>query len=418
MLSSRDFVYAKFSSYYRSPLVKLPSPSLFNQREFACLLFRERAMVRHKHFVDQKALGAFIKDRVPSDVYYSCAYYETPDAEMEKKGWSGADLVFDIDADHIPTSCNKIHDEFTCSNSACGFEGRGITPESCPICGGLKFEVKTWACDECIDTTRNETRKLIDMLTKDFGFSEHEIHTFFSGHRGYHIHVENEAARFLDAMARKEIVDYVAGIGLSLFDKRGKETSGKGKTKKKRNPAAFNLNDYGWKRRLRRGMSEFISNATKEKLADAGLAPRIAAVVFDKKKAILSRCLEDNLWESVPGVGTESWTKLAEHVRNLQAAQIDTVVTSDVHRLIRAEQTLHGKTGLLKVEFPVKDLDTFDPFRGAVAFNEGSVKVLVSSAPEFRMSEQTYGPFKNQKVELPTAAAILLILKGRAEVLT
>src|SRR5690606_1530098 len=128
------------------------------------------AMVRHKHFVTPTHLSSFIKERIPSDVYYSCAYYETPDAEMETKGWSGADLVFDIDADHIPTSCNKIHDEFVCSNSTCGFTGRGITPSSCPICGGVKFEVKTWACDECIDTTRNETRKLLDMLTKDFGF--------------------------------------------------------------------------------------------------------------------------------------------------------------------------------------------------------------------------------------------------------
>ncbi len=416
-MSSRDFVYEKFCSYYRCSSVKLPEPVSFSQREFAVLLFKERAMVRHKHFADPKALGTFIKDHIPSDVYYSCAYYDTPDAEMEKKGWSGADLVFDIDADHIPTSCNKIHDEFACSNSECGFAGRGITPDSCPICGSQKFEVKTWACDQCIDTTRNETRKLLDMLTNDFGFSEHEIHTFFSGHRGYHIHVENEAARSLDSMARKEIIDYVCGTGLSLFDKRGEEPVSKGKGKKKRSIPAFNLNDYGWKQRLKTGMREFIKLANREDLAEVGLTTKTITIILNKKEAILSRCLEDNLWDSIPGVGVETWTKIAEHVKNLQAAQIDTVVTSDVHRLIRAEHTLHGKTGLLKVEFPVKDLDEFDPFRGAVAFNEGKVRLLVSSAPEFRISEQTYGPFKNQKVELPTAAAVLLILKGRAEVI-
>ncbi len=114
----------------------------------------------------------------------------------------------------------------------------------------------------------------------------------------------------------------------------------------------------------------------------------------------------------------KAWITIAEYVKNQEAAQIDTVVTSDIHRLIRAEHTLHGKTGLLKVEFPVKDLDSFDPFSGAVAFKEGSVRVLVSSAPEFRMSGETYGPYKNQKVELPTAAAVLLICKGRAEVLS
>ena len=125
MVSSRDFVYEKFSRYYKQPSIKLPIPASFSQREFAAFLFKERAMVRHKHFVTPTHLSSFIKERIPSDVYYSCAYYETPDAEMEKKGWSGADLVFDIDADHIPTSCNKIHDEFVCSNSTCGFTGRG-----------------------------------------------------------------------------------------------------------------------------------------------------------------------------------------------------------------------------------------------------------------------------------------------------
>lgn len=376
-------------------------------------------MVRHKHFPDPTTIGAFISNRVPSDVYYSCAYYETPDAEMEKKGWSGADLVFDIDADHIPTSCNKIHDEWTCSNPQCGisggFSGKGITPSSCPVCGGVKFEVKTWACDQCIDTTRNETRKLIDMLTRDFGFAEHEIHTFFSGHRGYHIHVENDAVQSLDTLARKEIVDYVAGVGLSLFDKNRKESVKK--RKKKGNSSMFNLNNYGWKSRLRRGMRSFISVATKEDLIEAGLTKKTAGLIFDNKSKILKRCLEENLWRSVKGVGMETWAKIAEYVRNHEAAQIDTVVTSDVHRLIRAEHTLHGKTGLLKAEFPLKDLDNFDPFREAVAFNDGSVKVLVSSAPEFRIGEQIFGPYKNQKADLPTAAAVLLVLKNRAEVL-
>ncbi len=196
-MSSRDFVYEKFSNYYRRSSAVFPSPALFSQREFACLLFKERAMVRHKAFTDPKALGLFIRDRIPSDVYYSCAYYENPSAEMDKKGWSGADLVFDIDADHIPTSCNKIHDEWTCSNPQCGFSGRGITPSECPNCGESKFSNKTWACDLCIDSTRVETRKLIDMLENDFGFLESEIRTFFSGHRGYHIHVENEAIRIV-----------------------------------------------------------------------------------------------------------------------------------------------------------------------------------------------------------------------------
>jgi DNA primase catalytic subunit len=149
------------------------------------------------------------------------------------------------------------------------------------------------------------------MLTNDFGFSEHEIHTFFSGHRGYHIHVENEAARSLDSMARKEIIDYVCGTGLSLFDKRGEEPVSKGKGKKKRSIPAFNLNDYGWKQRLKTGMREFIKLANREDLAEVGLTTKTITIILNKKEAILSRCLEDNLWDSIPGVGVETWTKIA-----------------------------------------------------------------------------------------------------------
>ena len=78
--------------------------------------------------------------------------------------------------------------------------------------------------------------------------------------------------------------------------------------------------------------------------------------------------------------------------------------------------TLHGKTGLRKVEFPAKDLQDFDPFSGAVAFKKGEVKVLVSDVPEFKMGGETLGPYKNQTVELPTAAAVMLVCKGRGKV--
>jgi hypothetical protein len=76
---------------------------------------------------------------------------------------------------------------------------------------------------------------------------------------------------------------------------------------------------------------------------------------------------------------------------------------------------LHGKTGLKKVEFPAEDLTKFDPFTEAVAFKEGKTKVSISCAPQFRLGEKTFGPYTDEKLELPTAAAVLLICKGRAE---
>jgi DNA primase small subunit len=403
--ASRDFVYQKFCDYYRDPSNAIPAPVFLDQREFGYLTFKERFMVRHQRFTGIGNLRAVLSQTVPSDVYHSCAYYENPDFDMDKKGWLGADLVFDVDADHIPTSCNKIHDEFTCSK--CGFSGRGVTPEVCPACEGTKFVTKTWPCELCIESAREETSKLVDMLNNDFGFSLDEVHVFFSGHRGYHVHVENEAVRSLDSMARKEIVDYVTGLGLALLDKDAKEKGGK------RNAKKFNLHNFGWNKRLKAGIQNFVQNASKEDLKKIGLK---SYVLLKNREAVITRCINEDRWESVSGVSVQTWLRLAEYVRYLQSAKIDTVVTTDVHRLIRMNGTLHGKTGLKKVEFPAKNLHDFDPFTGAVAFKKGEVKVLISDAPEFKLGGETLGPYKNETKELPVAAAVMLICKGRAEV--
>ena len=113
MEASRDFVYQKFCEYYRDPA----SPDSFADfcgaaEEFGYLMFKERFMVRHRRFSSISGLRAALSQTIPSDVYHSCAYYENPDFDMDKKGWTGSDVVFDIDADHIPTKCNKIHDDF------------------------------------------------------------------------------------------------------------------------------------------------------------------------------------------------------------------------------------------------------------------------------------------------------------------
>jgi len=245
------------------------------------------------------------------------------------------------------------------------------------------------------------------MLSNDLGFSLDELHVFFSGHRGYHVHVENEAVRSLDAMARKEIVDYVTGLGIAVLDRDAKGKRGKS------DPKRFSLHNFGWNKRLKAGMQDFIQNASKEDLKNIGLKN---SALLKNRETIITRAINEGRWESVSGVSVQTWLKLAEHVRELQSAKIDTVVTTDVHRLIRMNGTLHGKTGLKKVQFPAKSLQDFDPFSGAVAFKKGEVRVLVSDAPEFKMSGETLGPYKNETKELPVAAAVMLICKGRAKV--
>jgi DNA primase small subunit len=214
--------------------------------------------------------------------------------------------------------------------------------------------------------------------------------------------------RSLDAMARKEIVDYVTGLGLAVLDKEAGEKRGRRVGAKR-----FSLHNFGWNRRLKVGMEKFLLNATKDDLKAVGIRN---VSLLSNKEVIIKRAINEGRWESINGVSVQTWLKLAKYVRDVESAKIDTVVTTDIHRLIRMNGTLHGKTGLKKVEFPAKNLQDFDPFTAAVAFKKGEVKVLVSNAPEFRLGGETLGPYKNQTVTLPVAAAVMLICKRRAEV--
>lgn len=400
-----DFVQKTFLQYYTDCFGEIGVVHGFGEREFAALLMKEKIMVRHKRFEKSSELQGFLCSLIPADVYYSSAHYEQPDAaEMNTKGWLGADLIFDIDADHIPTSCDKAHDCWTCNK--CGFKGKGELPQKCPACGAEKFEDSTWPCEKCLTSAKIETIKLLDILLKDFGFSEKEVHVFFSGHRGYHVHIENEAVESLDAMSRKEIVDYICSLG---FD-----TALHGLDEK--NMKTLDLKDVGWSGRVARGIWNIILNSGMEDYQEMGLKKNTVEAVLKNKDAILKSLKESRPWRMVKGVGPETYKRLVDSARKSQSAKVDTVVTTDIHRLIRMPGTLHGKTGLKKLEFPISGMDDFDPFKSATAFKGGTARVLVSEAPEFRLGDEEFGPFKNEKVELPTAAALLLICKKRAKV--
>jgi DNA primase small subunit len=397
----------KFLEYYTSAFQEGWMPSFFEAREFGALLFKEKMMVRHKSFKQFERLKEFLCHLIPSDVYYSSACYEEPAAsEMNEKRWLGADLIFDIDADHIETPCGKVHDQWVCDN--CGFSGRGVTPEMCPSCGGQKIDTKTWICEVCLETTKKETMKLLDMLTNEFGFSNSEVKVYFSGHRGYHVHVENEAVRSLDQLARKEIVDYIVGIGLDESLHGIKEASG--------TITGPSLADKGWNGRIARGTYELFLTASSRELENSGLPKRTAESIVKRRSEILDSWKDKGSWSGIKGIGSASWKKLINRSVELQSAKIDTVVTTDVHRLIRLNNTLHGKTGLKKTEASANSIENFDPLKKAVAFKNGTAEVFVHESPEFRLGDSIFKAFKEQKVELPTAAALLLLCKGVAEV--
>jgi len=404
-----SFIKQMFSEYYRENFEKLPLPSSIGKREFGFISLKERTMIRHRGFKNSGELKTFMDSFTPSDVYYSAAYYEKPEEAMEKKGWLGADLIFDIDSDHIVTPCKSEHNYWICES--CQNTGGGLPPKTCPRCGGEKFKSEAWLCETCLDTAKAETLKLIDFLSKDLGFSSDEITACFSGHRGYHVHIEREDVRQLSQAARKEVVDYITGTGLKvefhgLMDSGGKRI---------REVVGPDLADPGWDGRIARGVYDFLAASSPQQIeALEGVNRSVAKTVAANKDVLLEAWSKKAPWNAIKKVNLNTWEKLAYSGVRTQAASIDTVVTTDIHRLIRMPSTLHGKTGLKAVPIPVKHLEEFDPFTEAIAFERGLLKVYVNEAHKFRLGEDTFGPYNRQIVELPMAATIYLLCKKAA----
>src|SRR2546425_928739 len=117
---------------------------------------------------------------------------------------------------------------------------------------------------------------------------------------------------------------------------------------------------------------------------------------------------------SVKGIGMSTWKTLISKAVEKKSARIDTVVTTDIHRLIRMPGTLNGHTGLLAMKVQEERLDEFDPFTEPLAF-QGEMKVKVKESPGFRLGDKQFGPYRDETVQLPSIAAMLLLCKHRAE---
>jgi DNA primase small subunit len=109
-------------------------------------------------------------------------------------------------------------------------------------------------------------------------------------------------------------------------------------------------------------------------------------------------------------------SKLMEIAVKEQAADIDTVVTTDIHRLIRLPNTLHGKTGWQVQTINLDGLPDYDPMTSAIAFRSGEAKVYVRHAPKVRIADKEYGPYTQETVTVPMAVALFLLCKKGARI--
>ncbi len=265
------------------------------------------------------------------------------------------------------------------------------------------MEERTWLCNQCLEQAKEETAKLLDILYSDLGIDPLETRLFFSGHRGYHVHVYSEQLGVIGEEERREIASYVLGQGIEPELHELEEVNSNG-TKLIEGPQ---LGQPGWRGRMVSGIYDVV-NKEGEKL---GLSPMQSKTLMEQDP---ERFFRKQFWSAVKGIGLKTWEALSSRAVEERSAKIDSVVTTDIHRLIRLPGTINGHTGLKAMHVARDRLDDFDPFSESLAF-QGSMKVKVLDSPEFELGKQKFGPYHDEELTLPAPAAMLLLCKRRAE---
>lgn len=392
---TRSFLKSKFREYYRR--ADLEAPPGLESREWGFILFDEPGMRRHKSYFSPGEMADYIRGLVPAHVYHSAAYYERPGAPtMKEKIWKGADLIFDLDADHLRKA-----------------------PKS--------------YCD-MLDLVKKETQKLLDFLLFDFGFSESKVSVVFSGGRGYHIHVRDPRVMSLTSDERREMLDYMTGRGLSI-DSFIKNLSIEGDCGVE---SAYTLrappeNAPGWGGRINRSILSFVNHlrsldedeAMKLLTSTKGIGPKNASLLYSN---ILDDAIPDKIrsgkldffkrssgiWSSLLGEYLNGEAVSMSLSLNEQRGETDEPVTADVKRLIRFPSSLHGGSGFRVTPLTIDGLEDFDPLFDAVVFGGESVPVVVVKPCSLEMRGESFALAEGPS-ELPAYAAVFLMARGLGE---
>ncbi len=401
-----EWARGAFRQYYAS--ARIAPPARLARREFAAFPFAaETLMRRHATLRTADEFHEFLRREVPRHVYYSSAYYRSPaESSMAAKEWLGADLIFDLDADHL----------------------RGA--EALDYAGQLAL-VK---------------RRLIDLyddfLLGDFGLAPENAQIVFSGGRGYHVHIRDERFLPLTSPERRELVDYILGTGFDALRavESGREDVGAGRTEgpaegeaesasTSRSPRLRRLappDAPGWRGRTTRAVLELLRrweaggrDAAAAEMAGFGIEPKVARrwarLLVDEGGAARireSRSL-DALKKELPD---EFLAAVVRRAAIEVQGETDAPVTTDIHRLIRLPGSLHGGTGLRVRPLARTELDGFDPFRDAPIPDGGGARVGV------RLTVPVDHPFpgggvrgaEGSELELTSPQALFLVLRGEA----
>ncbi len=359
--SSKKFLQKLIRTYYKTkPLIE---PYYLPKREIAIYSLEDEVYIRHLGFPSMTLLYKYILNtKTPIHLYYSSAYYEDPTADkMELKGWLGSDLIFDIDSDHYP-GCDRVLSICISTNEV--YDGK------IKMCRNSEKPIIYPLIDfTCIRKGWNDTVKLVEILRDDFGYKN--IHVFYSGNRGFHIHVYDEEVLRLESEQRREIADYITFKNIAL----DKIVPPVGKRKKY---AYFINKEYGWRKR------------------------------------ILQEITSIGEYERIHGYIRVSYDLIEAIIENI-GINIDPVVTMDTSRLSRFGRSFHGKSGLIvyPLDYSRTDINEynytdFTPFDGKLI-----IKPLVTISG-LKVLDQKIDLKKGLRISVDAYIGVFLALKGLA----
>ena len=384
---TRAYLRGRFGDHYRQASVTPPPTA--NEREWGFIPWTDgpgETMVRHRSLLDLGEIEDFLGRRKPRHVYFSAGRYDDPSAStMSDKDWRSSDLVFDLDADHLPSV----------------------------VLGEDSYAEMLAKCKDAL-------LRLLDFLEDDFGFDDLTI--VFSGGRGYHVHVRDERIRHLERDARREVVDYVRGIGLEFDELVDEEsvagTAGRSSPAQKRTLST----EGGWSARAHRHMLAVVDDLLAMEEADAlarlqeydGIGEGKATAALNAARSNYEQLEAGNI--DVHPAFYQLAKILLHEVVAADNAPIDEPVTTDTNRLIRLPGSLHGGSGLEVQRIDREDIDAFDPlvdpvpetFRGhdiTVEVTDGGLVELDGDSFTLEAGNQT----------VPEHVGVFLMARGRAE---
>ena len=391
------FLLKMFRRYYKEN--EMPMPSRFGRREFGFMYFDRDFMQRHMSFSNPTDMRKFMIAQVPKHSYYSTAYYRRPNAPtMEEKGWMGADLIFDLDADHL--------------------EG-----------------AEDMSYSQMMDQIKKEMINLLDsFLYNDLGFDEKDVGIYFSGGRGYHAHIELNDVTGLGSHERREIVDFVTSNGLDIDRVFRQENVVRSvvnvKGQERNNISTFRTippeDSGGWWLRMRNGLKDVVNDVCDQDTKD--LKRTYPSIKSMSPKTIES--YKDDLIKSRDVIfvnnrmatlkkGTQDMLIkiMKEDVAYRLSGEVDEPVTADIKRLIRLPGSLHGKTGLKVMPITRDELNGFDPLLDALpeSYTSDPITVNVKRKTDIRINGERFD-LDIGVTEVPEYAAVFLVGRRIADI--